>query len=82
MKQVKHDNILPVYGVSNSLAPDFCLIFPWYENGNIMEYLKGNRNANRCDLASLHIQVDNVLSTLTRISRAVAGCGQRVALPA
>jgi serine/threonine protein kinase len=57
MKQVKHDNILPVYGVSSSLAPDFCLIFPWYKNGNIMEYLKGNRNANRFDLASSHIQV-------------------------
>ena len=51
MKQADHDNILPFYGVSTSVS-DFCLVFPWYGNGNITDYLKGNPTANRYDLVS------------------------------
>jgi len=51
MKQVEHANILPFYGVSTTVA-DLCLVFPWYENGNIMEYLKKVPDANRFDLVS------------------------------
>ena len=49
MKQLDHGNILPFYGVSTAVA-DFCLVFPWYENGNIMEYLKRKSDANRFSL--------------------------------
>ena len=49
MKQLEHNNILPFYGVSTT---DFCLVFPWYENGNIMDYLKKNPDSNRLGLVS------------------------------
>lgn len=51
MKQVDHDNIIPFYGVS-ATVPDFRLVFPWYENGDITSYLRENPSANRYDLAS------------------------------
>jgi len=51
MKQLEHGNILPFYGVATTVA-DFCLVFPWYENGNIMEYLEKKPGINRFDLAS------------------------------
>jgi len=52
MKQLEHGNIIPFYGVSTTIA-DFCLVFPWYENGNIMEYLKRIPDANRFNLVSM-----------------------------
>ena len=51
MMQLKHDNILPFYGVSTTVA-DLCLVFPWYGNGNIMDYLKEKPDINRFDLVS------------------------------
>ena len=51
MARVQHDNILPFYGVSTTLS-DFCLVFPWYENGNIMDYLKKNPDSDRFGLVS------------------------------
>jgi len=51
MKQVEHDNLLPFYGVSATVS-DLCLVFPWYENGNIMDYLKKKPDTNRFDLGS------------------------------
>ena len=51
MKQEEHDNLLPFYGASEGIS-EFCLVFPLYKNGNIMEYLKENPTANRYDLAS------------------------------
>lgn len=51
MKQVEHDNILPFYGVSAGTL-DFCLVFPWYNRGNNMEYLEENPTVDRYELAS------------------------------
>ena len=51
MKQLEHGNILPFYGISTTVA-DLCLVFPWYENGNIMDYLKKKPDTNRFDLVS------------------------------
>ena len=51
MKQLEHRNILPFYGVSTAVA-GFCLVFPWYENGNIMEYLKRKPDVSRSALVS------------------------------
>ena len=51
MKQLEHENIIPFYGVSTT-ASEFCLVFPWYNNGNIMEYLQMNPNINQFELAS------------------------------
>ena len=52
MKQVEHDNVLPFYGVSTTVS-EFCMVFPWYGNGNVMDYLKKNPNVNRFDLVSI-----------------------------
>ena len=51
MKQLEHGNILPFYGVSTRVA-DFCLVFPWYKNGNVMEYLNRKPYVNRFTLVS------------------------------
>ena len=51
MKQLEHDNILPFYGVSTTVS-DFSLVFPWYKNGTIDEYLMENPGVDRYDLAS------------------------------
>jgi len=51
MKQFEHGNILPFYGVSAAVA-DFCLVFPRYENGSIMEYLKRKPDICRFTLVS------------------------------
>ena len=52
IKQIKPDNILPFYGVSTDVS-DFCLVFPWYKNGNVMDYLESNPDADRYDLVSI-----------------------------
>jgi len=52
MGQVEHDNVLPFYGVSTTVS-NFCLVFPWYRNGNIMDYLRKNPDVNRFDLVSM-----------------------------
>jgi serine/threonine protein kinase len=51
MKQEEHDNILPFYGVSEGIS-EFCLVFPLYRNGNIMDYLGENPTTNRYNLVS------------------------------
>ncbi|KAF9785448.1 kinase-like domain-containing protein [Thelephora terrestris] len=51
MKQIEHANILPFYGVSMTIS-DFSLVFPWYKNGDIKQYLKTNPHVDRYDLAS------------------------------
>ncbi|KAF9777371.1 kinase-like domain-containing protein [Thelephora terrestris] len=52
MKQIEHKNIIPFYGVSTTIS-DFCLVFPWYKNGDIEQYLKKNPDIDRYDLASI-----------------------------
>ena len=47
----KHENTVPLYGVSTTVAA-FCLVYPWYKNGNIMDYTEKNPGVNRYDLAS------------------------------
>ena len=56
MKQFEHKNILPFYGVSTTVS-DFCLVFPWYKNGNIMDYLKMNPEINQFQLVSMLGQI-------------------------
>ncbi|KAF9648576.1 kinase-like protein [Thelephora ganbajun] len=49
MKQLEHDNILPFYGISLTIS-DLCLVFAWYENGTIMDYLEKKPDVNRFSL--------------------------------
>ena len=51
MKHLDHSNIIPFYGVSTTVA-SICLVTPWYENGNIVDYLKKKPDVNRFDLVS------------------------------
>jgi hypothetical protein len=53
MGQCKHDNIVPFRGVSTVLMLGFCLVFPWYENGNIVDFLVRNRSVDRYNLVSI-----------------------------
>ena len=52
MKQIKHRNILPLYGVSTTIS-DVSLVFPWYNNGNIKQFLEKNPGVNRYHLVSI-----------------------------
>jgi serine/threonine protein kinase len=56
MKQLEHKHILPFYGVSTTVS-DFCLVFPWCSNGNIVEYLKKHPDINQFELASTLRQI-------------------------
>lgn len=51
MKQLEHINIIPFYGVSMTVG-ELCLVFPCYENGSIMEYLKRKPHISRFTLVS------------------------------
>ena len=56
MKQVDHENILPLYGViATSTALDFCLVFPWYEKRCIMDHIRGNSDVDRYRLVSPYV---------------------------
>jgi len=52
MKRKAHDDLVPLYGVSTTIAT-YCLVYPWYENGNIMSYVEKKPGVNRFDLASI-----------------------------
>jgi len=56
IKQSEHRNILPLYGVSTTIAP-FCLVYPWCKNENILEYLRKEPDADRFDLVSTFRQI-------------------------
>ena len=41
-RQLSHPNVLPFYGVhflNDALETRFCLVSPWMENGNVVEFL-------------------------------------------
>jgi serine/threonine protein kinase len=43
-KRMSHPNILPFIGVS--LSRELAIVYPWMENGNVLEYLKKTPEAN------------------------------------
>ncbi|GLB39663.1 putative protein with domain-containing protein [Lyophyllum shimeji] len=54
-RQLYHPNVLPFYGVwrwtqGSGMSSRFCLVSPWMENGNIIQYLKARSDANRRSL--------------------------------
>ena len=58
-KRLSHPNVLPLLGVSVSRDPQhFRIITEWMPNGNAMEYVRSNPEANRLRLVSpAHIPV-------------------------
>ena len=52
-KRLSHPNVLPLLGVSVSKDPQyFRIISEWMPNGNVMEYVRSNPEANRLRLVS------------------------------
>ncbi|KAH7908657.1 kinase-like domain-containing protein [Hygrophoropsis aurantiaca] len=48
-RQLSHPNLLPFYGVyrSSGTVPRVCLVSPWMQNGNIIQYLEKAPTATR-----------------------------------
>ncbi|KAH8832256.1 kinase-like domain-containing protein [Flagelloscypha sp. PMI_526] len=47
-RQLKHSNVLPFLGVTETLFPrNFCLVSPFMNNGNVMSFLEVNPTHNR-----------------------------------
>ena len=44
-KSVSHPNVVPFLGVSETLFP-FCIINPWFPNGDVLAYIQKNQGAN------------------------------------
>ncbi|KAF9646421.1 kinase-like protein [Thelephora ganbajun] len=63
--RLHHSNVLPVYGVSMSTFP-LCIVSPWMENGNILDYTRQHPEVNRM---SLLVDVANGLRYLHRIDQ-------------
>jgi len=48
-KSLRHPNVLPLLGVTMR-DKHFAMVSEWMVNGNINEFVKGHRDANRFDL--------------------------------
>ena len=46
-----HPSVVPFYGVSETLF-SFCIINPWFSNGNIIDYIRNNQEVNRLQLVN------------------------------
>ncbi|KAG8923085.1 hypothetical protein FRC02_011420 [Tulasnella sp. 418] len=51
LAQMKHINIVPLFGFAVDSQGIPALISPWYEHGNVVEYLEMHSNTNRISLA-------------------------------
>ena len=52
-KALRHQNILPLLGVTMS-KNQFTMVSEWMINGNINEFIKVHRDANRFDLVGFY----------------------------
>jgi serine/threonine protein kinase len=54
-QQLRHPNVLPFYGLFHfdSITSWPCLVSPWMENGNIMQFLELNPDTNHIPLVRL-----------------------------
>ena len=59
-RQLNHPNVLPFYGLydmSSGAQRIPCLVSPWMDQGNVVQYLKANAaSANRNFLARIFLQ--------------------------
>ncbi|KAK1216068.1 hypothetical protein PQX77_021299 [Marasmius sp. AFHP31] len=54
-RQLKHPNVLPFHGIYYSESESqFCLVSPWMENGNLLQYLKATRTEKVNRLTLVH----------------------------
>ena len=52
-KALDHPNVLPLLGVTMG-DNHFAMVSEWMVNGNINEYIRTNRDANRFELVGSH----------------------------
>ena len=50
---LRHPNVLPFLGVTMS-EKHFAMVSEWMVNGNVNEFIKANRDANRFELVGFH----------------------------
>ena len=60
-KTLRHLNVLPLLGVTMS-HKQFAMVSEWMENGNINEYIKAHRDANRFELVSFAFPLVSLLT--------------------
>ena len=68
-KWLRHDNILPLFGVLDSLP--FSMVSEFMENGNIVNFVKVHPNHNRLQLVS-----ERTVSNFSFIPTILAACGR------
>ena len=56
-KALRHPNALPLLGVMMN-DKEFVMVSKWMDNGNITEFIKKRRDANRFKLVGLRSTVD------------------------
>jgi serine/threonine protein kinase len=53
MEGLRHQNVLPLLGVTMS-DNQFTMVSEWMVNGNINEFIKAHRDANRFELVGFY----------------------------
>ena len=53
-KRLRHPNIVPNLGVGPDIAA-FCVVSPWMQGGDLLQYLANNPGANRVSIVSVHV---------------------------
>jgi serine/threonine protein kinase len=63
-RQLSHPDVLPFYGVYHwdKNPARVCLISPWTENGNIVQFLRRNPEADRASLVG-HSKTSQISGT-------------------
>ncbi|KZT20257.1 TKL/TKL-ccin protein kinase [Neolentinus lepideus HHB14362 ss-1] len=45
--RLEHEHILPLYGIATNLGQHIHIVSPWQDNGDLLEYVKGQPKVNR-----------------------------------
>ena len=56
-KSFRHPNVLPLLGVT-MIKKVFAMVSEWMINGNINEFVKAHRDANRFELVGFYLTAD------------------------
>ncbi|KZP04035.1 kinase-like protein [Athelia psychrophila] len=70
-RQLSHPNVLPFYGVYhlNTASPRVCLVCPWMEQGNVVEYLaRADETGRIVDCVTLALDVAKGLEHLHSVN--------------
>ena len=58
-KSLRHPNVLPLMGVTMG-EKVFAMVSEWMANGNINEFIKAHRDANRFELVGFYLATDHI----------------------